>query len=188
MSSLPCLFRLLGVHFASSGCPAGTGCRRLLSVIERFERFLGRRFRWKGGRALILVPHAFEGRNAFFDPTRRAVLFGYYRANERDPGPNLPGQVMFTCLSVDIVAHEVTHALMHRIRPNFSVATNPDVFAWHEAFADLVALFHHFVFPEVVYDAVANASGDLREGGALFQLAREFGESTGRGAALRDAI
>jgi len=99
-------------------------------VIERFERFLGRRFRWKGGRALILVPHAFEGRNAFFDPTRRAVLFGYYRANERDPGPNLPGQVMFTCLSVDIVAHEVTHALMHRIRPNFSVATNPDVFAW----------------------------------------------------------
>ena len=159
-----------------------------MSVIERFERFLGRRFRWRGGRALILVPHAFEGRNAFFDPTRRAVLFGYYRADERDPGPNLPGQVMFTCLSVNIVAHEVTHALMHRIRPNFSVATNPDVFAWHEAFADLVALFHHFVFPEVVSDAVANSRGDLREGRGLLDLAQEFGESTGRGAALRSAI
>jgi hypothetical protein len=44
-----------------------------------FERFLGRRFRWRGGRALVLVPHAFESRNAF-DPDRRAVLFGYYRA------------------------------------------------------------------------------------------------------------
>jgi hypothetical protein len=159
-----------------------------MSVIERFERFLGRRFRWRGDRALILVPHAFEGRNAFFDPTRRAVLFGYYRADERDPGPNLPGQVIFTCLSVDIVAHEVTHALMHRIRPNFSDATNPDVFAWHEAFADLVALFHHFVFPEVVSEAVANSRGDLREGGGLLLLAREFGESTGRGVALRSAI
>ncbi|MEP6598980.1 MAG: hypothetical protein ABJB98_05965 [Actinomycetota bacterium] len=159
-----------------------------MSVIERFERFLGRRFRWRGGQSLVLVPHAFEGRNAFFDPTRRAVLFGYYRADDRDPGPNLPGQVMFTCLSVDIVAHEVTHALMHRIRPNFSVATNADVFAWHEAFADLVALFHHFVFPEVVSDAVANGRGDLREGQGLLDLAREFGESTGRGAALRSAI
>jgi hypothetical protein len=159
-----------------------------MSVIERFERFLGRRFRWREGQALVLVPHAFEGRNAFFDPTRRAVLFGYYRADDRDPGPNLPGQVMFTCLSVDIVAHEVTHALMHRIRPNFSIATNPDVFAWHEAFADLVALFHHFVFPEVVSDAVAQSRGDLREGRGLLDLAQEFGQSTGRGQALRSAI
>ncbi len=39
-----------------------------MSVIERFERFLGRRFRWRGGRALVLVPHAFEGRNAVFRP------------------------------------------------------------------------------------------------------------------------
>ena len=71
-----------------------------MSVIERFERFGGRRFRWRGGRQLRLVPHAFQGRNAFFDPGRRAVLFGYYPADARDPGPNLPGQVIFTCLSV----------------------------------------------------------------------------------------
>ena len=159
-----------------------------MSVIERFERFLGRRFRWAEGKALVLVPHAFEGRNAFFDPTRRAVLFGYYRADQRDPGPNLPGQVMFTCLSADIIAHEVTHALVHRLRPNFSVGTNPDVFAWHEAFADLVALFHHFTFTEVVADAVAAGRGDLSEGKGLFDLADEFGRSTGRGAALRSAI
>jgi hypothetical protein len=159
-----------------------------MSVIERFERFGGRRFRWRGGRELRIVPHAFEGRNAFFDPTRRAVLFGYYKADERDPGSNLPGQVMFTCLSVDVVAHEVTHAIVHRIRKYFSEATSPDVFAWHEAFADLVALFHHFLFPEVVSEAVADSSTDLQEGSALLSLALEFGESTGRGAALRSAI
>src|SRR5258705_12900129 len=49
-----------------------------MSVIERFERYLGRRFRWRGRDRLRLVPHAFEGRNAFFDPTRRAGLFGCY--------------------------------------------------------------------------------------------------------------
>jgi hypothetical protein len=159
-----------------------------MSVIERFERFMGRRFRWRSDRALRLVPHAFEGRNAFFDPERRAVLFGYFRADRRDPGPNLPGQMIFTCLSMDIIAHEVTHAIVHRQRRYYAEATNPDVFAWHEAIADLVALFHHFTYPDVVADAVAAAQTDLHKGGGLLELAREFGESTGRGAALRNAI
>ncbi|WP_406053819.1 hypothetical protein [Kribbella sp. NBC_00889] len=158
------------------------------SVIERVERFVGRRFRWRSSQKLRLVPHAFEGRNAFFDPKRRAVLFGYYQADRRDPGPNLPGQVIFTCLSTDIVAHEVTHAILHRLRQYYAEPTNPDVFAWHEAFADLVALFQHFVHRDVVCEAVATTSSDLRKNSGLLQLAREFGESTGRGAALRSAI
>jgi hypothetical protein len=159
-----------------------------MSVIERFERFVGRRFRWRTRQKLRLVPHAFEGRNAYFDPNRRAVLFGYYRADRRDPGANLPGQVIFTCLSTDIIAHEVTHAIVHRLRRYYSEATNPDVFAWHEAFADLVALFQHFVHHDVVVDAVTVTSGDLRKNSGLLELARQFGESTGRGAALRSAI
>lgn len=158
-----------------------------MSVLERFERFLGRRFRWRGGRQLVLVPHAFEGRNAFFDPQKRAVLFGYFTADP-EPGPNLPGQVMFTCLSVDIIVHEVAHAILHRLRPRYSTATNRDVFAWHEAFADLIALFHHFTFPEVVSEAVASAGSDLSQAAGLFALADEFGRSTGRGEALRHAI
>lgn len=158
------------------------------SVIERFERYLGRRFRWRGDEKLSLVPHAFEGRNAYFDPTRKAVLFGYYRADLKDPGANLPGQMIFTCLSSDIIAHEVTHALVHRLRRHFSVATNPDVFAWHEAFADLIALFQHFAYTDVVLDAIASTSGSIQHGAALFDLASEFGQSTGRGAALRRAI
>lgn len=158
------------------------------SVIERFERYLGRRFRWRGKAKLALVPHAFEGRNAFFDPARKAVLFGYYRADANDPGANLPGQVIFTCLSSDIIAHEVTHAIVHRLRPHFAEATNPDVFAWHEAFADLIALFQHFAYREVVLEAIASTSGSLEKGRALFDLASEFGQSTGRGAALRSAI
>jgi hypothetical protein len=159
-----------------------------MSVIERFERYLGRRFRWRDDGKLHLVPHAFEGRNAYFDPTRNAVLFGYYRADSSDPGANLPGQIIFTCLSSDIVAHELTHAIVHRLRPHFSEPTNPDVFAWHEAFADLIALFQHFAYRDVVLESVAGQSGRIEDGSALFDLAAEFGQSTGRGAALRRAV
>jgi len=159
-----------------------------ISVIERFERYLGRRFRWRDQCKLALVPHAFHGRNAYFDPSREAVLFGYYKADAKDPGANLPGQMIFTCLSSDIIAHEVTHAIVHRLRPHFATATNTDVFAWHEAFADLIALFQHFAHRDVVHDAVTSTSGNIQRGSALFDLALEFGQSTGRGAALRSAI
>ncbi len=159
-----------------------------MAVIERFEQFLGRRFRWRSDDVLVLVPHAFEGRNAFFDPRRSAVLFGYYRADVDDPGANLPGQMMFTCLSSDVVAHEVTHALLHRVRRDFDIPTNDDVFAWHEAFADLVALFQHFAYADIVRRALADADGDIARGAGLLDLAQEFGASTGRGAALRSAI
>ncbi|GAA2042375.1 hypothetical protein GCM10009819_30980 [Agromyces tropicus] len=159
-----------------------------MSVIERFQRFTGRRFRWRGDERLRLVPHAFYGRNAYFDPDRRAVLFGYYRADDSDTQANLPHQLMFTCLSVDIVAHEVTHAIVHRMRPLFTIATNSDVYAFHEAFADLVALFHHFLFRDVVEDFVAASRSELADAAALLSLADEFGRSTGRGGPLRSAV
>jgi hypothetical protein len=159
-----------------------------MSVIERFQRFTGRRFRWHGDDRLRIVPHAFEGRNAYFDPQRRAVLFGWFRADDTDTEANLPGQVMFTCLSTDIVAHEVTHAIVHRVREMFTYPTNPDVYAFHEAFADLVALFHHFLFPDVVEAAIADSRSRLDDAEALFALADEFGRATGRGGPLRSAL
>ncbi|WP_433711671.1 hypothetical protein ACQP2U_36300 [Nocardia sp. CA-084685] len=159
-----------------------------MSVIERFERFMGRRFRWHRDQILRLVPHAFEGQNAYFDPRRRALLFGYYQADTENPGANLPGQVIFTCLSSDIIAHEVTHAIVHRIRRLYNECTNRDVFAWHEAVAELIALFQHFAHRDVVLNAIATTSGELEKSAGLLDLAREFGESTGRGAALRSAI
>ena len=73
--------------------------------------------RFKGGTAappLARTPSA--ARTPSTTRAQRAVLFGYFRADARDPGPNLPGQTVFTCLSHDIIAHEVTHALVDRLR------------------------------------------------------------------------
>ena len=156
-----------------------------MSVIERFERHLGRRFRFRADKQLYLVPHAFEGTNAFFDPIKQAIFFGYFKAS---PLADLPGQTIFTCLSSDIIAHELAHALVHRLRPRLVESTNSDVFAIHEGVADLVALFQHFAYRDVVFQALTEASGQIDSGGVLFELASEFGVSTGRGGALRKAI
>src|SRR5262249_27744548 len=81
-----------------------------------------------------------------------------------------------------------THALLDGLHRRFREATNPDVFAFHEAFADIVALFQHFTLPEALSHQIAETRGDLEKQNLLGQLAVQFGEATGRYGALRDYI
>jgi hypothetical protein len=161
-----------------------------MKTIENFDRALGRslHFRRSGYKRLRLFPHAFHGANAFYARELNAVVFGYFRADLRDPGPNLPGQNVFTCLSHDIIAHEVTHAIVDRLRRYFLEPSNKDVLAFHEGFADIVALFQHFTFQQLLRDQIQQKRSRLWEPTLLIQLAQQFGYATGAGQALRSAL
>src|SRR5579862_4734639 len=159
-----------------------------MRTLEQFDRALGRVVYFNGRRRLRLVPHAFRGSNAFYHPKMRAVLFGYFRASKEAPGENLPGQTIFTCLSHDIVAHEVTHAIVDRLRPSFNVATNSHVRAFHEGFADIVAVFQRLSFRDLVQRALQDAQGDIRQSRLLSDIAAQFGQGLGNGKALRTAL
>jgi hypothetical protein len=160
------------------------------SLIENFERGLGRRFRWRGsGRRLKFFPHAFRGENALYDPTGGgSVQFGYFRTDPRNPGRNLPGQYVYSCLSHDIIVHETTHALVDRLRRWYREPSNADVYAFHEGFADAVALFQHFSLPGLLDRYIQQNRTDLSARSPLVELAQQFGEATGQGKALRDAL
>jgi len=169
-----------------------------MTTIGHFEQALGRVALWSSHRAngyeeqfvrrLRIYPHALRDRNAFYSPTKKALLFGYFPVGIKD-ADNTPGTLVFTCLSHDIVAHETTHALLDGVHPRFNEAVNPDILAFHEAFADIVALFQHFAYPGVLRDQIARTRGDIgAEESFLGQLAQQFGKASGRGTALRDAI
>jgi hypothetical protein len=159
-----------------------------MRTLEQFDRALGRTVYFSGRRRLRLVPHAFSGSNAFYHPKLRAILFGYFRASREAPGDNLPGQVIFSCLSHDIVAHEVTHAIVDRLRPFFNAATNPHVRAFHEGFADIVAVFQRLSFRDLVQAELQNAGADIRKSKLLFDIAAQFGQGLGSGRSLRTAL
>lgn len=136
---------------------------------------------------LRIYPHALREANAYYDPQKKALLFGYFQAGPENP-QMLPGSMIFTCLSHDIIVHETCHALLDGMHPYFAEPTNPDVLALHEAFADVVAILQHFSHPEVLEDQIAKTHGDLERQSLLGQLAQEFGQALGRGHALRDAL
>lgn len=159
-----------------------------MKVIENFEIALGRRFQFRGRRPLRIFPHAFRGANAFYDPRRHALLFGYFPASEQRAGSNAPGQTVYACLSHDIIAHEMTHAVTHRLRRHFFNPSNVDVLAFHEGFADVVAIFQHFSFPAILREEIQRSQGDLRANTSLVKLAAQFGQATGNAEALRTAV
>jgi hypothetical protein len=167
------------------------------SVYDVFREALGRDPSWgfaarfgKEQPVLRIRPHAFDGQNAFYDPRPGELNFGFFTA-ETAKGPNLPHGRVFACLSHDIVAHEMTHAVLDGMRARFRFATNPDVLGFHEGFADLVAIFMHFSYREVVLAAIERSAGMPEIDGLLLSVARQFGQTMTRpdqSGPLRSAI
>ncbi|WP_431572352.1 S8 family serine peptidase [Hypericibacter sp.] len=175
-----------------------------MKTIEYFEQALGRvalwspRTRGEGAspqepyeryvQRLRIYPHALRVANAYYSPERKALLLGYFAAVQENSGDVLPGGLVFAALSHDIVAHETSHALLDGLHRRYRESTNPDMLAFHEAFADIVALFQHFTVPEALRSQITKTRGDLGTQSLLAQLAVQFGQATGRYGALRNAI
>jgi hypothetical protein len=87
-----------------------------------------------------------------------------------------------------VIVHEMTHAIVDRLRPLFLEPSNVDVLAFHEGFADIVALFQHFSFQDILRDQIQRTRSDIRSPTQLVQLAQQFGYATGGGKALRSAL
>jgi hypothetical protein len=164
-------------------------------IVGTFDRALGRSVElsseMRGGmpRPIRLYPHAFNEANAFYaSETGGAILFGYFRAVAKDPGGNIPGQVVFSCLSHDVIAHELTHALIDRLSPALKdIAEHPDPYALHEGLSDLVAILDRFSLTSVVADELRRTGGKLTPSSPLCIVAPQFGTALGNAEGLRKA-
>ena len=168
-------------------------------IYEVFRRALGRNPSWgpwaakriaQGfGPQLRIIPCSFKEANAFYDSEEGKLEFGYFAADETTSTQVLPGGLVLTALSSDIIAHELTHAILDGMRAEFMRDTHLDVAAFHEAFADIVALFNHFSHKELVEQAIGETRGEVNSD-LLFGLGKQFGEAINgeAGGALRRAL
>ena len=115
----------------------------VMKTLARFEFALGRRVPWSfKTHQLKVAPHGMADANAFYSPEVEGLVFGYF--------DGASGEKVFTCLSHDIVVHETTHALLDALRERFMDPSTADQAAFHEGFADVVALLSVFAQAEVV--------------------------------------
>lgn len=138
---------------------------------------------------LRIYPHGFVGENAYYSPNSKSLIFGYFDSHVgylKGVG-RMSGKV-FSCLSFDIITHEITHAILDGIQPGFLQDTNPDVPAFHEAFSDLIALFQHFSIPLLLRHQVSVTRGNMNAESILYKIAEQFAQGSSGESALRDAL
>lgn len=167
------------------------------SVYATFRAALGRRIAWgfdapdnDQAARLKLRPHVRkEDRNAAYDRTGGEIRFGYFPSTSAEPkGRTAPKGDVFTCLSHDIIVHELSHALIDGMRSHFLFPTNCDVFGFHEGFADIIAILQHFSYREVVESQIRKAHNRLEDAVLLLGIAENFGLTLGREGVLRSAV
>jgi hypothetical protein len=167
----------------------------VMKTLARFEFALGRRLGWSfDTHQLKVAPHGMFDANAFYSPVEEGLVFGYFKGTS--------GKPVFTALSHDVVVHETTHALLDALRERYMIPSNPDQAAFHEGFADVIALLSVFALPEVVEHLLEPPGGTpsrartiarddvlpkALQDSALFGLADQMGQELDglRGGALR---
>lgn len=168
----------------------------VMRILARFEFALGRRVSWGFyGHQIKVAPHAFADANAFYSEDDQALMFGYF--------PGLT-KMVFCCLSHDIVAHETSHALLDGLRTRYTDPSSPEQAAFHEGFADVVALLSVFALPGIVETIIdlnakekksnqiseKNTTADALRDSLLLGLAKEMGQELPviRGDVLRRSV
>lgn len=170
-----------------------------MATYDKFRQALGRHVAWPFPRCrddgdgprnrLLLRPHGAEEPNAWYNRATGEIIFGYFKARHSTPVVQKDVGYVFTSVSHDVIVHETSHALLDGLRAHFMIPSHPDVLAFHEAFADMVAVFQHFTVKDVVTEAICKSRGDLRRANILVDIAQEFGRGINSdGQALRTLI
>ncbi len=158
-------------------------------TLTMYQRALGGPLPWQWNAPantdpLQVFPHGIPGTmNAFYSRNAKALKFGDFDK----PGTTPPKRV-FTCRSLDIVAHETGHAILDGLKPGWLAFGNPpQTGGLHESFGDLTAIFLALSQLDQVEAIIAQTKANLHNKTFLADMAEEFGLALGRPNGLRNA-
>lgn len=121
--------------------------------------------RWSATSNLSLVARAGTDINAYYD--RKGLKFFYFPDKVRK-------KTVFACDSRTVVSHEFGHALLDILRPDLWNLVSDEVWAFHEAFGDMVAMLNNLQY-EGLIDAAVKETNDLAKSSILTRLAADMG-------------
>jgi len=161
--------------------------RQTLTMYQRALGAVPLPWQWNSGSntaPLQVFPHAGVTPNAFYSREEQALKFFFFTK----PGAPAGSPQIFTCRSLDIVAHETGHAILDALKPGWLLNSNPpQTGGLHEAFGDITAIFLMLSQMDQVEAVIAQTRANLHDKTFLSDLAEEFGLALGRPNGLRNA-
>lgn len=120
--------------------------------------------KWATTEELQIWPQAAKELNAYYD--RRNLRFCYYPHG---------GTTLFTADSADIVTHELGHAVLDAIRPDFWHTPSLEIASFHEAFSDICSIFSILQYDYVLSNVLRSTDNDISNSNFASRLAEELG-------------
>src|SRR5262249_4695578 len=97
------------------------------------------------------------------------------------------GKPVYTCLSHDIVAHELGHAVLDGLKPGYNEVSSPETAGFHEYFGDAIAMLSSLSNPELARLVTQDAPARLSAKNVVSAIASEFGAAI-RGVEKKDYL
>jgi hypothetical protein len=158
-------------------------------VLTMYQRVLDKKIQWQWNsnnnqEPISVHPQAGRTANAFYSRDEKVLKFFFFKPNSQPAG----SPDVFTCRSLDIVAHETGHAVLDALKPDWiSSSTLAQTGGLHEAFGDITSIFTILSQLDLVEYIVAQTKADLHLSNILAALAEQFGNAIGRSNGLRNA-
>ena len=120
--------------------------------------------KWSATQMLQVIPEAGSDMNAYYD--RGSLKFFYYGFRSKN---------YYFADSADIVTHELGHAFLDAMRPDFWSVQSLEIWSFHEAFSDITAMFHIMNYDVAINKVLAETRGNLMVSNTISKLAEEVG-------------
>jgi hypothetical protein len=131
-------------------------------------KYRGKLTKWAATKTLKIHPAAGVDFNAYYD--RKGLRF-FYATDTVDSNQ------VYSAQSVDVVAHETGHAILDALRPDLWNSVAPEVWAFHESFADMMAILTSMQYDELLQNALDETGGDLSKSNVITRSAEELGKA-----------
>jgi hypothetical protein len=123
---------------------------------------------WATTKNLNIYPLAGMDLNAYYD--RKNIKFFYYfdytlRKN------------IYLCESSDVVSHELGHAILDAIRPDFWNVQSYEIWALHESFGDIIAILNILYNKDILKLIIKETNGDLSQSNTVSRMAEHFAKT-----------
>jgi hypothetical protein len=140
-------------------------------TLDLFEGYANRSLPWAfEGEQLGVIPHAGDGRNAYYARWNKSVAFYSFDSTHLQ-------KKVYVAQSAEVVSHETGHAILDGMKPQWGKTFDRETKAMHEAFSDAAAMLLTVSKPENRAQALAETGGDLRQDNVISSIAEEFGKA-----------
>lgn len=139
---------------------------------------------WDANKLLLdIYPFAGNDANAYYN---REVRGGKTITELKFFSFSGGGQMVNTCRSADVVRHEVGHAMLDRLHPEYFDTWDTQVGALHEAYGDITSLFCGIEDDATLRFALSQTKGDFHKKNVLAVVGEQFGQALGSNDGIRN--